>query len=222
MAQQPSVTGMTDSFPDAVTVASSQRGYRLFAPLYDLVFGLSLHHGRKTAIAALDARPGQHVLEVGVGSGQSLRLYRSGVILTGIDVSPEMLSKAGARLPGLPVAPDTRLLSMDAADMTFESGSFDKAVLLFTVAGLPDPVLTMREVRRVCRPGATIVIASHFRSSRPLLRIFDGLLAPIYRVLRYRDDLDQDHFIESSGLELVESRPVNLFGYSTVLVCRNP
>jgi phosphatidylethanolamine/phosphatidyl-N-methylethanolamine N-methyltransferase len=77
-------------------------------------------------------------------------------------------------------------------------------------------------VRRVCKPGATIVIASHFRSRRPLLRLFDGLLAPIYRVLRYRSDLDRDEFVAACGLEVIEARPVNLFGYSTVLVCRSP
>jgi phosphatidylethanolamine/phosphatidyl-N-methylethanolamine N-methyltransferase len=204
------------------TVAESQRGYRLFAPVYDWVFGLSLRHGRRVSFAALDAQPGERVLEVGVGSGQSLSAYAAGVELTGIDVSREMLAKAETRLRGLPVERTTNLLEMDAGDMRFEDAGFDKAVVLFVVAGLPDPAGAMREVRRVCRPGATIVVASHFRSQRPLSRVFDTLLAPIYRVLRYRDDLDRDEFIASCGLELIESKPVNLFGYSTVLVCRNP
>ena len=204
-----------------ITVAASQRGYRRFAPLYDWVFGLSLEHGRRVALRALDARPGERVLEVGVGSGQSLRRYAAGVALTGIDVSHEMLAKAEVRLRALPLARTAQLLEMDAGALGFEQGSFDKAVLLFVVAGLPDPVKCLREVRRVCRPGATIVIASHFRSRRPLLRVFDRLLAPIYRVLRYRDDLDRDEFVTACGLEVVDTLPVNLFGYSTVLVCRS-
>lgn len=208
--------------PGGVTLAASQRGYRIFAPLYDWVFGLSLSHGRRVALAALAAGPGERVLEVGIGSGQSLRSYAAGVQLTGIDVSREMLAKAEQRLQRAPVAASARLLEMDAGAMNFDDASFDKAVLLFVVAGLPDPARAVREVRRVCRRGATIVIASHFRSRRPLLRVFDAVLAPIYAVLRYRDDLDQDAFLADSGLELIEARPVNLFGYSTVLVCRNP
>jgi len=206
----------------AITVVASQRGYRRFAPLYDWVFGLSLEHGRRVALRALDARAGDRVLEVGVGSGQSLRRYATGVELTGVDVSPEMLAKAEARLRALPLARTAQLLEMDAGALAFDHGGFDKAVLLFVVAGLPDPVTCLREVRRVCRPGATIVIASHFRSGQPLLRLFDRLLAPIYRALRYRDDLDCDEFVTACGLEVVDALPVNLFGYSTVLVCRSP
>src|SRR5262249_20144237 len=117
-----------------ITVETSQRGYRLFAPLYDLVFGLSLHHGRKLAIQALNCRPGERILEVCVGSGLSLPLYPDGARVTGIDISHEMLAKARrikARLdqPG-------ELLQMDAENMAFPDASFDKAVVLFAMAGL--------------------------------------------------------------------------------------
>lgn len=224
VARTPDAASITvrDPASAGITLAASRRGYRRFAPLYDWVFGLSLEHGRRVALRALDARPGDRVLEVGVGSGQSLRRYAAGVELTGVDVSPEMLAKAEARLRTLPLARTAKLLEMDAGALAFDDGAYDKAVLLFVVAGLPDPVTCLREVRRVCRPGATIVIASHFRSGRPLLRLFDRLLAPVYRVLRYRDDLDCEDFVTACGLEVVEALPVNLFGYSTVLVCRSP
>jgi phosphatidylethanolamine/phosphatidyl-N-methylethanolamine N-methyltransferase len=75
-----------------VTVETSRRGYRLFAPLYDVVFGASLHHGRRMAIEALDCRAGDHVLEVCVGSGLSLALYPKDTHVTGIDLSGEMLA----------------------------------------------------------------------------------------------------------------------------------
>ena len=37
-----------------VRASSSRRGYRLFAPVQDIIFGFSLQHGRRLAIAALD------------------------------------------------------------------------------------------------------------------------------------------------------------------------
>jgi hypothetical protein len=52
-----------------VTTETSRRGYRLFAPLYDIVFGTSLQDGRRLAIAALDCKAGDRILEVCVGSG---------------------------------------------------------------------------------------------------------------------------------------------------------
>ena len=42
-----------------------------------------------------------------------------------------------------------------------------------------------------------------------------------YRLLRYRADLDLLSFVTAAGLDITATFPANLFGYSTVLVCRN-
>ena len=49
--------------------------YGKMASVYDLFFGLPLHHGRATAIQRMGIRPGDRILEVGVGTGMSLPLY---------------------------------------------------------------------------------------------------------------------------------------------------
>jgi phosphatidylethanolamine/phosphatidyl-N-methylethanolamine N-methyltransferase len=204
-----------------VSVETSRRGYRLFAPLYDIVFGASLHHGRRLAIAALDCRPGDRILEVCVGSGLSLPLYPHHVRVTGVDISHEMLEKAARRVRQRRLVHVEALQQMDAGHLTFDPASFDKAIALFAMAGLPDPVRAMKEIERVCKPGARIVVANHFLSQRPLIRACDSALSPIYRLLRYRADLDLHAFVAAAGLDVIEVRPANLFGYSTVLVCRN-
>ena len=204
-----------------VTPASSERGYRLFAPLYDWFFGYSLQHGRKHAIAALDARPGERILEVGVGSGMSLPMYPPGVSVFGIDISGKMLGKARRRLDRQKRRSAHTLLQMDVEHMAFAEASFDKAVVMYALSGFPEPLNAMAEVQRVCKPGATLVIVNHFFSARPVSRFFDVLLAPLYRLLRYRANLDSDLFLQQAKLELLERKPANLFGYSTVLVCRN-
>jgi phosphatidylethanolamine/phosphatidyl-N-methylethanolamine N-methyltransferase len=199
----------------------SQRGYRLLAPAYDAIFGLLLQHGRRLGIRALACQPGDRVLEVCVGTGLSLPLYPPGVQVTGIDISREMLAKAAARVRRRRLAQCTSLLQMDAVHLAFADESFDKASMMFAVSGLPDPVRAMRELQRVCRPGATIVIASHFLSRNPLVRFCDLLLTPFYRLMRYRDDLDLDALVADAGLDVVRTMPANLFGYATVVVCRN-
>jgi phosphatidylethanolamine/phosphatidyl-N-methylethanolamine N-methyltransferase len=201
--------------------SSSRRGYRLFAPVYDYVFGLSLQHGRRLAIAALDASPGERILEVGVGSGMSLPMYPGQVSVIGIDISREMLRKARRRVDRRNLSPSQTLLQMDAEHMAFTEASFDKAVVMYAVAGFADPARALAEVQRVCKYGATLVIVNHFLSERPISRFFDILLAPIYRLLEYRADLDIDTFLNDANLELLDRKPANLFGYSTVLVCRS-
>ena len=206
---------------DSKLRACSRRSYRVFAPLYDSVFGLSLHHGRQVAIAALDCRAGERVLELCIGSGLSLPLYPSDAHVTGVDLSGEMLARAARRMKRLRARGARHLLQMNAERLAFANASFDKAVVLFGVSGLPDPACAVRELRRVCCPGATIIIANRFHRGATKLRFLDVLLSPLYRLLHYRADLDLDAFLAQAGLELLEARPVNLLGYSTVLVCRS-
>ena len=47
------------------------RTYRLFSGSYDFVFGPVFHPGRKEAVRVANDRPGQRILEVGVGTGLS-------------------------------------------------------------------------------------------------------------------------------------------------------
>jgi phosphatidylethanolamine/phosphatidyl-N-methylethanolamine N-methyltransferase len=205
-----------------VTLEGSRRGYRAVAPVYDAVFGLLLHHGRRVGIAQLDCQPGDRILELCIGSGLSLPLYPPAAQVTGVDLSAEMLARASRRLDRMRRGAGCSLLRMNAERLAFADGSFDKAVVLFGVAGLPDPVRALQELRRVCRPGATIVLVNRFRSDAPWARALDLLLAPVYRLLRYRVDLDGTALLRQSGLEVIGSRPVNLLGYATALVCRTP
>ena len=70
------------------------RTYRLVSGSYDFVFGPVFHPGRKEAVRIANDRPGQRILEVGVGTGLSLPHFRADSHVTGIDVSTEMLAKA--------------------------------------------------------------------------------------------------------------------------------
>lgn len=198
----------------------SQRGYRQLAPWYDFVYGPLCQDGRRIGIAELACRPGERVLDVCVGTGISLAMYPRDVRVVGVDLSTDMLRKAAARVHRHRLGNVDALLRMDAGQLAFADASFDKASLLFAVSGLPDPVRAVREVQRVCKPGATIVIANHFLSASPLVRLCDRVLDPFYRQMRYRDDLDLDAFVEAAGLDVIRRRRANVFGYATVVVCR--
>ena len=105
--------------------------YRRYAGFYDALFGPVLQPGRKAVIEALQCKPGERVLEVGVGTGLSLDLYPPDVRVTGIDVSREMLEKARRRVAKRKLSHVEALLEMDAEAMTFAAASFDKIVAMF-------------------------------------------------------------------------------------------
>ena len=74
------------------------RVYENIAWVYDFTFGPTLHPGRVDAIQRMGIKPGDRVLEVGVGTGINAALYPRDCSVTGIDLSSSMLEKARERV----------------------------------------------------------------------------------------------------------------------------
>jgi phosphatidylethanolamine/phosphatidyl-N-methylethanolamine N-methyltransferase len=198
-----------------------RKAYRRYARLYDLYFGALFQPGRKAVIERMHCRPGDRVLEVGVGTGLSLPLYPAGVRVTGIDISPEMLQRAQARLSQEGRPGDIELHVMDAERMAFPSDSFDKVVAMYVVSVVPHPQHLVDEMRRVCKPSGEIFIVNHFHSPNPIVGGVESLLAPLSRLVGFHPDFRLDTFVRDTNLEIVDKQPVNLFGYWNLLRALN-
>src|SRR5262245_20356971 len=85
-----SVTAVETEFVNGV--------YEKLANVYDLVFGPALHPGRLVALERMAIKPGERVLEVGVGTGINLPLYPRNCRVTGVDLSKTMLVQARERV----------------------------------------------------------------------------------------------------------------------------
>ena len=197
------------------------RTYRLFSGSYDIVFGPVFHPGRKEAVRIANDRPGQRILEVGVGTGLSLPYFRSDSHLTGIDISTEMLDKARRRVEQKRLAHVEGLHVMDAEHLDFEDNSFDAVVALYVASVVPSPARLAAEMRRVCIPGGTIVLVNHFTSENWALRFMEKRLAHVARHIGFHADFPLDSFLRESGLAVREIRPSNLLGYWRLLRCIN-
>jgi len=197
------------------------RTYRLFSGSYDIVFGPVFHPGRKDAVRIANDRPGQRILEVGVGTGLSLPHFRPDSRVTGIDISTEMLAKAQRRAKRLCLAHVEDLLVMDAENLEFPDSCFDAVLALYVASVVPNPARFAAEMRRVCIPGGTIVVVNHFTSDNLLLRLIEKRLARIASHIGFDADFPFDTFRRDSQLSIREVRPSNLFGYWKLLRCVN-
>jgi len=194
--------------------------YRRYAPVYDLLFGPVFEPGRRRLVEALDCRPGDEILEVGVGTGLSLRYYPRHTRVTGIDLSPDMLARASVQVQRHHLH-NVALMAMDVQRLSFPDASFDKVSALYVASVVPNPAQMMHELERVCRPGGEIVVVNHFTRDDGVAAHIERVLAPLARSLGFRPLFPLDAFIGLTGLELAESMPVNAFGYWTLLRFRN-
>ncbi len=112
-------------------------------------------HGGELAVLT-HARPGDRVLDLGCGPGESafgMAEQVPGVRVTGLDTSARMVSlaKFRQRLPGN--HGDVVFLHGDAMDLAFPSGSFDAVVGHSFLYLVPDVSRVLSETARVLRPG---------------------------------------------------------------------
>jgi phosphatidylethanolamine/phosphatidyl-N-methylethanolamine N-methyltransferase len=197
-----------------------QRAYELYAPVYDFIFDWIFAPGRAAAVKQLGLMPNDLTLEVGIGTGLNLPLYPPTSRLIGIDLSQEMLDKAIERVQTLTM-PNVTLKVMDATALDFADNEFDKALATYTISAVPDPVAVLREMRRVVKPGGTLVILNHFRSLRPLVGHFEDLVAPICTRLGWKSNLPMMPLLTQVGLTPETMTKVNLFNGWRLVRCIN-
>jgi len=194
-----------------------RKAYARWAPVYDMTFGVIADYGRKRAVRHINTLPPSRVLEVGVGTGISLPGYRRDHLITGIDLSPEMLAKARERVrrKGLNNVED--ILEMDAGDMSFDDASFDVVTAMYVLTVVPDPEKVMRELERVCRPGGEIILVNHFSTDKGLRGSVEKGMARFAEDLGWRPEFPKETIMVCDNLRLVSEMALKPFGLFTML-----
>jgi phosphatidylethanolamine/phosphatidyl-N-methylethanolamine N-methyltransferase len=180
-------------------IEAVKAAYRRYASVYDALFGPVLQPGRKAVLEALECRPGDRVLEVGVGTGLSLPLYPPFVRVTGVDLSREMLEKARTRVQRRALSNVEGLHEMDAQAMDFPDGSFDKIVAMYVVSVVQEPARLLAELHRVCKPNGEIFLVNHVRSSNPILGAVERGLARFSDQIGFHPDFDLHSLVNGSA-----------------------
>jgi phosphatidylethanolamine/phosphatidyl-N-methylethanolamine N-methyltransferase len=189
-------------------IESVKAAYRRYAGVYDAVFGPVLQPGRRAVLDALGLRPGDRVLEVGVGTGLSLPLYPRDVRITGIDVSREMLDKARRRVERRGLANVEALLEMDAEKTHFAPASFDKIVAMYVMPVVERPAAVLEEMHRVCKPDGEIFLVNHVRSQNRVIAAVENGLARFSDKIGFHSDFDLRDMVSDAG-QLTEVATIN-------------
>ncbi len=139
------------------------------APKYDVVNDVlsmgQTHRWRRIVVDAVDASPGQRVLDLAAGTGTSSEPYAdAGVDVVACDFSLGMLRVGKRRRP------DIDFVAGDATALPFADDSFDATTISFGLRNINDPKLALAEMFRVTKPGGRLVIAEFSHPVFPLWR----------------------------------------------------
>ena len=207
---------MKESAPQQKTLANPAIYDRL-AGHYDRAVAplerMFLARLRRRALRELP--PEGRILEVGAGTGLNFPFYPHGAHGVASEFSCEMLKVA--RVKSRPAS--VHLVQTSAGQLPFPAASFDAAFATLVFCSLPSPQDAFKELRRVVRPGGSLVLLEHVRPNGLLGYAFDALNVLTVALL-------EDHFnrrtaeeAELAGLELVRVEP-RLLGIFNLIVCR--
>jgi ubiquinone/menaquinone biosynthesis C-methylase UbiE len=110
--------------------------------------------------AAADVRPGDHVVDIGCGAGQSTREAARAAVngsALGVDVSAPMLERA-RRLAEAEGLHNVTFEHGDAQSHRFPPARFDLCISRFGTMFFTDPIAAFSNIGRAMRPGARLTL----------------------------------------------------------------
>ena len=123
------------------------------------------------------------VLELGIGMGLNLQFYDPAKVesIAGVDPAAELRARAQA-------APRDPRLVVEVADGTAEAlpfgdASFDTVVCTFTLCSVGSQAETLRELRRILKPGGRLLYAEHGKAPDAWVRKWQNRIEPVWKRL---------------------------------------
>ncbi len=187
--------------------ADARATYDRVSRVYDWLEGPFEADARRAGLRLLDLRAGEHVLDVGYGTGHALvDLARSSGpagFAAGVDQSAGMQRAARRRLQRAGVR--AALALADATALPYRDACFDVAFMSFVLELFDTPEIpaVLAEARRVVRPGGRLGVVALGLTDQP------GLMSRLYlaghrRLPRLLDcrPIPTNHLIRDAGYRI--------------------
>lgn len=153
------------------------------------------------------------VLEIGFGSGLNIRWYPPAVTsVTAIEPSDLGWRLAERRRARADVAVERA--GLDGQRLDLPDASHDTALVTFSLCTIPDPLLALREARRVVRDGGRLHALEHGVAPEESVRRWQRRLEPLQRAVAGGCHLTRDipALVEDAGWRVEELEQAYLPG----------
>jgi len=156
----------------------------------------------------LFARMQGEILFLAVGTGLDIAFFPPGQRITGIDISGEMLRRAGPRAAAYPGA--MTLQRQDVLALDFPDAHFDQVFTSCTFCSVPRPVDGLRQLLRVLKPGGELHMFEHTGSKVPVIRQVMDWMTPLSRNFGPEMNRDTVANVQAAGFAVDKVRNVYL------------
>lgn len=120
-------------------------------------------------------------LAVAAGTGNDFKFFPPDQRIVAIDISPKMLERAARK--ATTYQGTIELQQMDVCQLEFADNTFDTVATVCTFCSVPRPIIGLRELYRVLRPGGQILMFEHVRSNIGPFGILLDVMTPLSRLV---------------------------------------
>ncbi|MFC1743589.1 class I SAM-dependent methyltransferase [Candidatus Riflebacteria bacterium] len=207
-------------FPSRQAPEDRKNQYDFYSPVYNIIFKPFFNFGRRTSISRMNIKPGHIVLELGCGTGASFKHFtpffrtykQAGTYLVGMDLSFGMLKQAKNLVESKDIN-FTGLTCCDGRILPFQDGTFNSVFAAYTFSVIPNPGVALKEILRVCKPGAKIVFLNHLKSRNKIISRIEEMVDPLVQNFGWQTKDDLREVIKSNDIcdfteETLKTNPI--------------
>ncbi len=148
------------------------------------------------------------VLEIGAGNGLNFAFYDPDQVerVEAVEPDPAMLRYARERVKTARVP--INLTQAPAEALPFADETFDSAVATLVFCSVTDPVRGLSEIRRVLKPGGTLLLVEHVRAKGAIAARLQDIVTPMTRLLagNCHWNRDTERSVATTGFQIQDRR----------------
>ena len=209
------------------TKAQAKESYDKMSGFYDYLTWAFERKYRNMALESLNIKRGETVLEIGFGTGHSLKRIAESVgedgKVYGIDISSGMLEVSKQRLEEAGLLDRVKLQCEDVLKKPYKDNKFDAVFMSFVLELFDTPEIpkVLAEIKRVLKPNGRLGVVSMSKEDEDsiLLRLYEWThkIFPQYVDCR---PIHVEQSIKDAGFGIAHREKVKLFGLpGEIVIC---